>query len=113
MAKFVFGSQTDATSDEPTLEIVIDPAKPMKVGKYVFRLVVTDDAGNDSDPQDIIISVLDKDRPTAVITLINAQGERINTPSVEIPFGQKFMLTGDKSTDIGGNVVKYQWTLLQ
>lgn len=111
MAQFIPGQTTQVKATEPTLEVVIDATNPLKVGKYVFQLIVADDSGNMSDPANVTIVVLDRERPTAVITVINDQNERIPTPTVEIPFGRKFILTGDKSTDIGGTVKGYIWTL--
>jgi hypothetical protein len=37
----------------------------------------------------------------------------VSTPSVVVPFGQAFTLTGDRSSDIGGKVVVWNWNLLQ
>jgi hypothetical protein len=48
-----------------------------------------------------------------VVDVIDVTGQRISTPTVEIPFGQRFTLTGDRSSDIGGAVRSYRWTLLQ
>jgi hypothetical protein len=113
MAKFVVGQDTEVKSDEKTLEIVMDPANPLKIGKHVFQLIVLDDSGNASERANVTIVVVDRERPTAVIEVINARNERISTPTVEIPFREQFVLTGDKSTDIGGTVRSYVWTLLQ
>jgi hypothetical protein len=113
VAKFIPGQSTEVKAEEPTLDVIVDANSPLKVGKYVFRLVVNDDAGNESGSADVTIVVLDRDRPTAVIDVINVAGERISTPTVEIPFGQRFTLTGDRSSDIGGTVALYRWTLLQ
>lgn len=113
MAKFVPNQSTEVKSDEPLLEVAVEPANPLKVGKYLFRLVVTDDSGNESASQDVTIIVTDTDRPTAVIDVINVAGERIPSPTVTIPFGQRFTLTGDRSSDVGGTVRTYLWTLAQ
>ncbi|HTU67544.1 MAG TPA: hypothetical protein VMF52_16460 [Steroidobacteraceae bacterium] len=113
MAKFIPGQTTEVKAEEPTLDVVVEANSPLKVGKYVFRLVVTDDAGNESEAADVVIVVTDKNRPTAVIDVITVTGERISKPTVEIPFGQRFQLTADRSTDIGGVVKSYRWQLLQ
>lgn len=113
MAKFVVGQDTEVKSEEKTLEVVMDPANPLKIGKHVFQLVAVDDTENASVPATVTIIVVDRERPTAVIEVINARNERIAAPTVEIPFREEFVLTGDKSTDIGGEVKNYVWTLLQ
>ena len=113
MAKFVVGQTTEVKSEEKTLEVVMDPANPLKIGKHVFQLVVVDDSNNPSAAATVTIVVVDRDRPTAVIEVINARNERIPNPTVEIPFREQFQLTGEKSTDVGGQVTTYVWTLLQ
>ena len=113
MAKFVIGQTTELKSEEKTLEVVMDPANPLKIGTHVFQLLVVDDNNNASAPATVTIVVVDRERPTAVIEVINARNERIANPTVEIPFREQFVLTGDKSTDVGGQVKTYVWTLLQ
>lgn len=113
MTKFVVGHDTEIKSEEKTLEVTLDPANPLKIGKHVFQLIVVDDAGNPSAPATVAIVVVDKNLPTAVIEVINAHNERISTPSVQIPFQEPFTLTGDKSTDVGGVVKTYVWTLVE
>ena len=113
MAKFVVGQDQTVESDEPMLEVVLDRAGPLKIGKHVFQLIVADDAGNASEPASVTIIVVDRDRPTAVIDVIDDNNERNPAPSVEIPFGAAFTLTGEKSTDVGGVVKSFTWTLLQ
>ena len=113
MAKFIPGQTTEVTADEPKLDVLVDANNLLKVGKHVFQLIVTDDAGNESEPATVTILVQDRDRPTAVIDVVNAAGERLSTPTVEIQFGQRFLLLADRSSDIGGVVRGYRWTLLQ
>lgn len=113
MAKFIPGQTKDVSADEPTLEVLADLKNPLKVGKHVFELVVTDDSGNQSEPATVTIVVLDKERPTAVIDLINAAGQRISRPTVELALGERFVLTGERSSDVGGVVKSYHWKLLQ
>ena len=113
MAKFVVGQMTEVKSEEKTLEVVMDAANALKVGKHVFQLIVVDDNNNLSAPATVTILVQDRERPTAVIDVSTARNERIATPTVEIPFREQFVLTGDRSTDVGGQVQTYLWTLLQ
>ncbi len=113
MAKFVPGTDTTVKADEPLLSVQVSPAKPLKPGKHVFQLVVADDSGNSSDPASVTIIIQDQTRPTAVVDLIDATGARISTPEVRVAFGQAFQLTGDRSSDVGGEVKAWTWTLLQ
>ncbi|HET8747464.1 MAG TPA: hypothetical protein VFM98_17825 [Ramlibacter sp.] len=113
MAKFVPGTDTDVKSDEPLLDVAVSAATPLKPGKHVFQLVVVDDAGNASDTASVTVIVQDTERPTAVIDLITAAGERIATPEVTVPFGRPFRLSGERSSDIGGQVSVWNWSLLR
>ena len=65
MAKFVPGTDDRVKSDEPLLDVLASAATPLKPGKHVFQLVVTDDSGNDSDTASVTVIVQDLDRPTA------------------------------------------------
>ena len=112
MAKFTPGVDSKVKSDEPLLDVLASAAAPLKPGKHVFQLVVTDDSGNDSDTASVTVIVVDQTRPTAVIDTINADGVRIPDPEVKVPFGSAFRLTGERSSDIGGVVKVWNWTLL-
>jgi hypothetical protein len=115
MATFIPGQSGEVRADEPVLDVVIGGGTNavLRPGRHVFRLIVTDDSGNDSEPADVSIIVLDQARPTAIIDVITVTGERIARPAVEIPFGQRFTLTADRSSDVGGVVRSFRWTLLQ
>lgn len=112
MAKFVPGVDTKVEAPEPLLEVAVSAASPLKVGKHVFELVVTDDAGNESAPANVTIIIADTTRPTAVLDVIDSAGRRISTPAVNLAFGDRFALSGERSTDIGGTVKTWRWTLL-
>jgi hypothetical protein len=113
MAKFSPGTDTTIAASEPQLDVAVSASAPLKIGKHVFQLVVQDDSGNDSTPAQVTIIVIDTERPTAVADVIDAAGRRNASPQVTIPVGKPFSLTGDRSTDIGGVVKKWTWTLLQ
>ena len=98
MAKFVPGTDDSIKSDEPLLDVLASAATPLKPGKHVFQLVVVDDSGNDSAPASVTIIIEDRDRPTAVVDLIDERGGRIPEPEVRVPFGRPFQLTGDRSS---------------
>ncbi len=113
MAKFVPGSDSEVKSDEPLLDVLASGTNPLKPGKHVFQLVVVDDSGNTSDTASVTIIVQDQERPTAVVDLLDERGGRISEPEVRVAFGQPFRLTGDRSSDVGGEVRVWNWTLLR
>lgn len=115
MAVFNPGVSTtvEAKAPDAVLEVAVAATNPLKVGKHVFQLVVTDDAGNESAAATVTVIVVDRERPTAVIDLIDAAGARHPEPEVSIPFGQKFVLSAERSSDIGGGVRGFSWTLLR
>ena len=100
MAEFLIN--TDVVTDQPTVEVTVTAAKPLRLGRHQFRLIVIDDSGNKSiaDVKEVVIA--DKVNPTAVLA----------APSV-VPFGTSFNLDGSKSFDAGGGTVAtYVWTYL-
>lgn len=99
MAQFVT-NQTIETS-EPEIEVTVNRQAPLAVGRHRFQLVVVDDSGNVSEPDVVEVIVKDLTKPTAVL-----QAPR------EVEFGQSFQLSGNRSFDIGGKIIKYRWTLL-
>lgn len=99
MAIFKFGAPIE--SKEPNIAVEMDPNNPLPVGKHRFQLIVVDDAGNESLPVELVVTVADDQRPTAVI----------DGPS-RVSFKEPFRLLGEKSFDIGGKVVLWRWTLL-
>ena len=99
MAIFKFGVPIEMK--EPVITVEIDPADPLPVGRRRFQLIVVDDAGNESAPAELIVTVADNQRPTAVI----------DGPS-RVSFNEPFKLSGEKSFDIGGKVARWRWTLL-
>ena len=112
MAQFVPGRDRQVKADgDSKLEVLVDRQNLLKVGKHTFQLVVTDDSGNDSEPAVVTIIVLDRQKPTAVIDVINAAGQ-IVPPPANLGLGEKFVLSGERSTDIGGTRKTWTWTLL-
>jgi len=100
VADFVIN--TDVVTKEPTVEVTITAAKPLPLGRHRFRLVVIDDSGNKSVPDEVVIIVADQQNPTAVL----------GAPSV-VAFGASIPLDGRKSFDVGGGTVaQYIWTYL-
>jgi hypothetical protein len=111
MARFVPGRDQEVRSADPILEVMVDRTHPLAVGKHTFQLVVTDDSGNNSEPAVVSVIVLDTDRPTAVIDVLNSAGNAVPAP-VRLGVGEKFTLSGRRSSDVGGTVKTWTWTLL-
>jgi hypothetical protein len=100
MAEFVINA--DVVTEEPKVEVTVSPDRPMALGRQRFRLIVVDDAGNKSAPDEVVVIVADQDAPTAVV-----RGPRI------AGFGRSFDLDGSASFDSGGGrLVQYVWTYL-
>lgn len=114
MAVFRPGTDTEVVADgDPQLDIAIEANAQLPVGKHVFRLVVVDDAGNESEPAVVTIIVADQSRPTAVIDVVDASGGTHPEPEFTIALGQRFGLSGRRSSDVGGQVRTWRWTLLR
>jgi hypothetical protein len=100
MPEFVPGVPQETTT--PTIEVVATPQKPFPPGKLTFSLVVVDDSGNESQASTVVVTVLDNQRPTAILTA-----------PPQVPVGQGFALDGRQSVDVGGGrIVRYRWTLV-
>lgn len=100
MAEFIINKEVK--TDTPTVEVTLSTDKPLPLGRHTFRLVVVDDSGNTSIPDEVIVIVADAENPTAVL----------NAPR-SVGFGASFNLDGSKSFDAGGGkVVTYLWTYM-
>ncbi|HNQ03540.1 MAG TPA: hypothetical protein PKH69_02905 [Thiobacillaceae bacterium] len=100
MATFVLN--TDITTTTPSIEVTVDPNKPLAIGRHRFRLVVVDDSGNVSKADEVEVIVADQSAPTAVLNV-----------QASVASGASFELNGSKSFDLGGGtIVKYIWTYL-
>lgn len=89
-------------TEEPTIEVTITPGNLLAPGRHQFQLVVVDDSGNESVPDQVEVVVLDQERPTAIL---RAPGR--------VASGTSFTLDGRRSTDAGGGrIVSYVWTYL-
>ncbi len=100
MAEFVIN--TDVVTKEAGVEVTVTTDKPLALGRHTFRLVVIDDSGNKSIPDEVQVIVADQQNPTAVISAPRIAG-----------FGASIPLDGSKSFDVGGGrIVQYVWTYL-
>lgn len=100
MAEFILNQDVD--TDVPTVEVTITANSPLPFGRHRFRLIVIDNSGNESKPDEAVVIVADTEAPTAVLT----------APST-VAFGTSFNLDGRRSIDAGGGqIVRYRWTYL-
>jgi hypothetical protein len=98
MAEFTIG--TEIVTETPTVEVTVNADKPLPLGRQIFRLVVTDDSGNVSKADEVVIIIADQDAPTAVLRAPRVVGS-----------GRSFELDGSASFDVGGGkIVRYAWT---
>ncbi|MBO0749320.1 MAG: hypothetical protein J2O44_02670 [Porphyrobacter sp.] len=82
----------------------------LPLGPNRFSLVVVDDSGNESEPFILTVTVVDTDKPTAVLQVVNSDG-KVLPPTV--PSGQTFILSGAGSQDKApGTIKEYRFTLL-
>jgi hypothetical protein len=100
MAEFVVNQ--DVKTDVPNVEVTITANTALAIGRHRFRLIVVDDSGNTSLPDEVDVIVADQSAPTAVLS---APGT--------VAFGTSFPLDGRRSVDAGGGrIVSYLWTYL-
>lgn len=88
-------------TDQAVIVMEVDPAAPLPRGRHLFQLEVVDDSGNVSAPDQRVVIVADRERPTAVL----------NAPQIA-DLGKEIPLNGEKSFDIGGSIKTYRFTYL-
>jgi hypothetical protein len=86
------------------------PQIKLPVGQHRFNLKIVDDSGNQSSAAQITVIVIDTEAPTAVLDLLDTQGRTITDGRVS--FGSGFTLSGKRSVDVGGSIVKYIWEVV-
>ena len=95
---------------DPVVSVDVTAAAPLPVGVHSFVLTVVDDSGNESDKVKIDVIVKDTDRPTAVIDLVDKNGNIIS-PAVVAP-GTSFILSAVRSKDTDpGKIKEYRFTM--
>jgi len=98
------------TTNDALLTITM-PQKKLGVGGHTFELKAEDDSGNVSQPARVLVIVLDEEAPTAVLTVHTEDGQ--SAPNNSISYGKGFILSGQRSVDLGGGrIVKYHWTMI-
>jgi hypothetical protein len=105
-----FKLNQEIVQKEPVVKVDVTPNTPLPLGANRFRLVVVDDAGNESEPTFLDVVVRDLERPTAVLDVVNSDLKRIDPVVVR---GQGFILSGARSADLPpGAIVEYRFTLV-
>lgn len=100
MAEFIINQEV--RTEIPSVEVTLSADNALPFGRHTFRLVVIDDSGNTSIPDDVTVIVADTENPTAVL----------NAPR-SVNFANSFNLDGSRSFDAGGGrVLTYLWTYL-
>ena len=95
---------------EPVVRVDVTRDAPLPLGANRFRLVVVDEAGNESEPVFLDVVVRDADKPTAVLDIVDANGRRVEPV---VGAGQSFILSGARSSDVGGGrIAEYRFTLM-
>ncbi len=97
------------TTDSPTLAVTELTDAGFAVGEHTFGLRVVDESGNESSLAEVVVTIVDTQAPTAVLDVLDALGDIDADGRVEI--GEDFSLSGARSVDTGGQLVRYDWIL--
>jgi len=105
-----FKVKVPISQDTPIIKVEGIDGGPLPLGENRFSLVVIDDSGNESAEVFLTVKVVDSDKPTAVLNVVNRDGAVLpNT----VPFGSPFILSGAGSVDKApGKIKEYRFTLL-
>ena len=107
MAKFIRNKPVKTTT--PQVKVELNRNDQLDLGVNRFRLVVVDDAGNESEPAFLEVMVKDNNRPTAQIDLVDGNGKRLT--DLTLKQGQQIFLSGERSADDPpGKISDYLWT---
>jgi hypothetical protein len=108
MAEFKKGveQRIDASIDTVSVDM-IDGAAPAP-GKYKFSLVVVGKNDLQSDPREIIVTVVNLE---AVLNAVSPDG--VPLPDNKVKAGQKFSLSAKGSIAVGEEINGYIFTLLE
>ena len=107
----IFKPNQPIVQADPMVKVEVSRENPLPVGPHRFQLVVVDDAGNPSEPTFLEVIVLAPTDPTAVLDVVDESGTRVEAT---VPYGQTFILSGVRSSDVEpGKVVEYQFTLVE
>lgn len=98
-----FKLDTPIETQDPSIEVTVNPDSPLPLGPVRFQLVVFDEDNNASEPAFLEVTIRDSLRPTAVL----------DGPRGGVEAGTSFNLSGQRSSDVApGRIVRYVWTLV-
>ena len=101
--KFEVGGKFSTPGDDAKVRVVVDRANPIPLGEHRFVLVAVDDAGNESLPSEVVVTVFDDKQPVAKLSVV---------PSENLSFGDSFVLSAEGSFDVGGTIREYRWFMV-
>lgn len=108
MAKFK--TNVPISLDTANVQVEGTDSGSLPLGPNRFSLVVVDDSGNESEAFELVVTVTDSEKPTAVLNVVNSDGKVIEP---QVAFGQTFILSGAASVDKEpGKIKEYRFTLL-
>ena len=93
--KFEVGGKFSTPGDDAKVRVVVDRANPIPLGEHRFVLVAVDDAGNESLPSEVVVTVFDDKQPVAKLSVV---------PSDSVSIRRLVCLSAEGSFDVGGTM---------
>jgi hypothetical protein len=110
MSQFVKNVPVYQGDPRDALQVGGDP--PWPAGASRLQLIVVDDAGNQSDPVFVDITVKQRPPPTAALAVVDGGGAPITPP--RLPAGASFTLSAaGASSPVQAQIVEYRFTLVK
>jgi hypothetical protein len=110
MSQFVKNVPVYQGDPQDALQVASDTGWP--AGTSRLQLIVVDDAGNQSDPVFVDITVKQRPPPTAALAVVDRGGAPITPPRV--PAGASFTLSAaGASSPVQAQIVEYRFTLVK
>jgi hypothetical protein len=107
MAEFIINQEVK--TETPTVEVTLSATNALPLGRHTFRLVVVDDSGNTSIPDDVIVIVADTENPTAVLACATQREPRDQLqPRWQPIFRRRRWSCGDLFVDLHGSALSRQ-----
>ena len=110
MTQFVKNVPVYQGEPQTPLEVMGEP--PWTGGTGRLQLIVVDDAGNQSDPVFVDVTVRQRPQPRAALALVDGQGKPIK--SAQVPAGASFTLSAAGSASVApAKLAQYRFTLVK
>ena len=107
-----FRREEKTETEDTLLRVTVSGTNPLPIGQHIFELTVVDEGGNVSQPAKARVVVADKTAPTAVLTIVDAEGRTLTENTLE--FGASFGLSAKGSKDLPpGKITRYIWRLVE